>query len=1040
VRGLASAIGAFSLQRWIGLPAARAHCVGHFLALAAVLAAAKVLLATIGVTLFVAEQGAAGLPPFYVGFAAVAIVLSFGLSSIIDRVAKVRLAQFTFAGLLVGTAALRLLLALEVPGVSFALLASATAFEIIFDIVFWVVVAAYLDAFEFRRATPLVYMAFALGGAAGGAIGRVGAGALPPADLLLLLLPLAALVVVQLGAVGRRLREVPEFHPDTADETADSPALVLLGRVVRRYPLALLIALNALLGTLLYGLSEFLILSIYETRFAGEAELAEFLSLLFALMQIVEFALLYTLTRVLLERAGPLLRNLVFPLTSLGGLVFLTVSPRLLAAVVVHVNIEALANAILLPVSNANYVPLPLGFQGRARTLSEGIFYPTGLALAGVVLWTADPAAGVLQVEFAALIFAGLFVLLGASAGLLFLPTLHANIGSDLIRPGRNTVPAPPAPPLPRVRALLQSRETELRLLGLALAQRLDPEVLEDDLLALATRPDRPTRAALAELVAAAPVPWAQRFLDRCLAGETAEEAKLGLLVMLIWRTLPKPEQMARVLGAHAPAVAALGHLVAKGREARPHLQPLLGAPDVASDLVHAIVTAGRTDCAPLLLAGVEAAEPEQQRRALAVLGGEAGAPRAATTEVARRLTRDRNAAVRADAIVLLSRTRPRWAAVRGLIGALDDRDARVRRRAAAALSRHGDRATALLRHRLRDVTSASPDAVWSLAQIASPHARRALAAYVRDLHGDAARATGLLGWIAASPDRARWSAIELCLQDHLTRIVDVVLAALSPAIDDRLSLRVRHALEGADQRRRASAFELIAAGSAARVAPGAVALLRYLLFEDGAGLRAGPGPGEPEDVLDQARASMSPWVRRAVTLVGAPAARSPSAPPAADVAGPIDQVPAGDHPMALDHQEIERVVALKRTPLFRHVPFETMLEVARSVQARSYLAGEEVVAGGAGWQDLLILESGALSIRHAEVAGSLAAPACFGEIAFAGERVPWPRITALEDARVAFLRATVFQELCREHPELAIELSRLLARRLREAGEAGTP
>ena len=138
----ASAIRVFSLERWVRLPAARARCVGRFLAIAATLAGAKVLLSTIAVALFVAEQGAAGLPPFYLGFAAIAILLSFGLSSIIDRAPKVRLAQITFAGLLVSTAALRFLLALEVPGVSFALLASATAFEIIFDIVFWVVVAA----------------------------------------------------------------------------------------------------------------------------------------------------------------------------------------------------------------------------------------------------------------------------------------------------------------------------------------------------------------------------------------------------------------------------------------------------------------------------------------------------------------------------------------------------------------------------------------------------------------------------------------------------------------------------------------------------------------------------------------------------------------------------------------------------------------------------------------------------------------------------------------------------------------------------------
>ena len=408
----------------------------------------------------------------------------------------------------------------------------------------------------------------------------------------------------------------------------------------------------------------------------------------------------------------------------------------------------------------------------------------------------------------------------------------------------------------------------------------------------------------------------------------------------------------------------------------------------------------------------------------------------AAMTEVVRRLARDRDAAVRADAIVFLSRARPRWAAIRGLISALEDLDGRVRRRAAEALRQHRDRATALLRHRLRDVTIASPDIVWCLAQIASPRARRLLGAHVRRLRDDAARTTGLLGWIAAAPDRARWSALELCLHDHLTRIVEVILAALSPAIDDRLALRVRYALQGADQRRRASAFELIAAGSASRVAPGALALLRYLLFEDGAALRPVPGAGGPDDVLDQARASMSPWVRHAASRLEARAASSPPVLAAATVAGPFERIAAGGHDMALSDHELERIVALKRAPLFGRVRFETMLEVARSVQARAYLAGEEVVAGGPGWPDLLILETGALSIAQADGAGSLAAPACFGDIALADERVPWPRITALEDSRVSFLRATVFQELCREHPELAIELSRLLARRLREAAD----
>ena len=114
-----------------------------------------------------------------------------------------------------------------------------------------------------------------------------------------------------------------------------------------------------------------------------------------------------------------------------------------------------------------------------------------------------------------------------------------------------------------------------------------------------------------------------------------------------------------------------------------------------------------------------------------------------------------------------------------------------------------------------------------------------------------------------------------------------------------------------------------------------------------------------------------------------------------------------------------------------------TATQVARSVQVRTYLAGEEVIKGGSSSPDLLILEAGALSIAAPGGVRTLTAPACFGEIALAGEPLLWPTIKAAEDARVSFLQAAIFEELCREHPEIAIELCRLLARRLRDMGHA---
>src|SRR5690606_19282026 len=128
------------------------------------------------------------------------------------------------------------------------------------------------------------------------------------------------------------------------------------------------------------------------------------------------------------------------------------------------------------------------------------------------------------------------------------------------------------------VRTLLHSREPELRLLGLALAQRLDPAPLEADLLRLARHHDQAARTALARLVAAAPRAWTERFLERCLAGG-AEQAKLALLVLLR-QARPRPEQLARLSAAPDPVLAALAHLAADGSAAWPRLQPLVQSPE----------------------------------------------------------------------------------------------------------------------------------------------------------------------------------------------------------------------------------------------------------------------------------------------------------------------------------------------------------------------------------------------------------------------------------------------------------------------------
>jgi hypothetical protein len=1024
----------FSLQYWLGLPRERVRFARRFIGMAITLAAAKVFLNTVAFALFLANEGPAQLPRFYLVLAFAAIALSIALGVVVDRLPKLALARTTLVMVMLAAGAGKLMIAADAAGAYFIILATAFIFEIAIEILFWAACAAYVDTTELKRTTPLICLAIAVGGAFGGLLARALSWTVEAPDLLWLMVAFAGVAIFQF-TVPADFQELPDDHAERTATGASAPGHWRFLRVAMRHPLLVLIALNALALTILYGIAEFLILSVYREHYPEEQELTRFLGMVFALLQACEFALLASLSRALLERTTPLVRNLVFPLTSLVCFVALAFSNKLSVAVLAHVNAEAASNAIFQPVHNANFLALPLRIQGRARTLSEGVFYPTGLAIAGTVLWSLETFEATAAAHFIAIMFALVFILINVGVGVLFLPTLIANVGSGLVRPGQITAVTMPAP---RLRALLESHEPELRLFGLSLARRFGVEGLEEDLLALAAHPDRATRAALARLIAAASAPWMQDFLHECVANETEEALKLALIVMLIRQVQPTPEQMRRVLGAHDPAVVALGHVAAEGIGSSAKIQPLIRSSRVSSDLVDAIVSAERTDLAPLLLECLPTAEPEQQRRALVLLN-RAAPSRPAIDGVVRSLAMRRDPAVRAEAIVLQSRTSSGLAAVRQLTTALDDPDPLVRRRAAEALSPYGDRATALLRHRLDGLTMASLEAVWVLAQIGSPRARRVLAAYMRKLQQDADRSAWLLNWIAQAPDRTCWSALELCLRDHQARMIDVVLGALSPAVEARLARRLRAALRGSDQRSRASAFELIAAVPASRLPPEAGGLLRRLLFGHGAGAR-GPAPQADgaKTALAQASASMGPWVRRAAALRAARAALPPPVLlPACAAAGPTLPTVVGERGMGLDDQDFERIIGLKRMPLFRYVPFETMAEVARSAQVRAYLAGEEVIGNGTHWQDLLILEAGTLSIENGETARTLAAPACIGEMALAGEPMDWPRITALEDARVSFLRAAVFEELCREHPEIALELCRLLARRLREAGEA---
>jgi CRP-like cAMP-binding protein len=86
----------------------------------------------------------------------------------------------------------------------------------------------------------------------------------------------------------------------------------------------------------------------------------------------------------------------------------------------------------------------------------------------------------------------------------------------------------------------------------------------------------------------------------------------------------------------------------------------------------------------------------------------------------------------------------------------------------------------------------------------------------------------------------------------------------------------------------------------------------------------------------------------------------------------------------------------------------------------------------GAAQDHLGILERGAVELINSDGSERLEAPACFAEAVLVGELPLFQRVVAIEDSTVLRLHRVVFQN----HPEMSMELAKLLARRLRRLHE----
>ena len=469
--------------------------------LATLLSAAIIVLMAVGSAQVLAVDGSEALPMVYLLLAAVSVPLASGISAALGRWSVARISTAIALASACVVLALRGALALELPGASSAVCITAYALEIVFDTLFWLSASEHLPTLELKRHTPFLAGAFGLGGIFAGFLATAFCAFFAGENLLLLDAGLFALCVLQYRRINRFCSAT-----DADDEEGSEPGVVesmkaTLG-VVRAFPITGAISAGVLLMSALFCLQDYLAMTAYQAAFPSADALSSFMAIVYAGHQAAELLIIAACGRLILERAGPVLRNLIFPTTTCAGLVGLLGFGNLGSAVFVHANVIALSNAVFEPVKTLNFAALPYRVLAQVRMVVDGVLYPLGIALSALALvWLqsrTEPQT-ILQVSIAV---AAVFFGVSAVVGIWFLPNLlrslrlRAIIPSEYGRCEQGRIFS-----AGDIRHLLHHPDPEARQFGVVLATSLAPELLSAAPLA----PDTP--APLKDSTLAWPIP-----------------------------------------------------------------------------------------------------------------------------------------------------------------------------------------------------------------------------------------------------------------------------------------------------------------------------------------------------------------------------------------------------------------------------------------------------------------------------------------------------------------------------------------------------
>ncbi|VEP13047.1 putative Transcriptional regulator [Hyella patelloides LEGE 07179] len=1031
----------FLSRRW-GLSSREGSLLIQLLLLATTILAYSVMSMAIANSLFVNYVGANSLPLAFI-LIGLCSMPAYGLfSTAIDLYSRPKLFRSVLLFSIAIVIGLRCLLNLDSIAVYYGLLI-AVFFQWDFynNILYPSLVIDYFTSLEYKRYTPFIGIAQAVGTLIGGGMTIALSQYLRTRDLLWGLPLVLAISFCQILYLEKSQPRLDLVKPK--EKTSLIASVKNFPKLTQEYPLVLLLAGSSFLLVIIYLSSEFLWFNIYGNSFS-EQELTSFLGLMRIVISLVQVAVLYGVTRPLLQFCGVANLNGVYPVTTLLSFAGLLLNFKLPSAIGLHINGDALYKGINLPIHQLNYNAIPSEFRGRVRALSDGLIYAVGLTLAGIVLWVAHNYLSLVQITWIAASLTVLLLLVRFPMGKYYAQSLEQMIRGntiDLDELAREGIQLP-SQSQDAIREMLTSSDRYVQLKGLELAGNLGQlsDFFAEISPILATADDE-IRDAIVKLLATASE--VEILFKQLLAEESA------ITYITAWElainkaySLPKPKIEFSSPKTTTTTATVTNNYYAIVRDCdlatlAAEIEPANLTVSEQKSLIRAVSWSNQSQAIFLLSKILEQGSEELKYQTLKALTNFATQGNEQLAQIATEYIEHSEPSIRITAwkIIELSHCE---SILSDLTWGLADTNPRVRQQIASSLAAYGKAGLLLARESLASGDRNVVDT--AIAAIGKIGTRQATDILYKYLTPDFTQLSRTQKWRQQIPtDDATWKPLKIAVADYQQRLIQKVLYILSCLGRSRTVNSINQILASRNETDIANAVEVLASMQQRRFVVPLIPILEQQLKSatitpikaDAQWLK-----NKGYKILLEALATSDRWLKSSALIA---LASIPSN--ALSDNDPVVQAIAKDlftPNQAPNNTLMNRLLLLKEVSLFKNLSLDELLAIEKALIPEQVLTNQTIYTEGSWGSHFYIVAEGRVKLTkqvesQPQEIKQVAQGQYFGEIAIFDDAPRWDTATALENSTLLKLEKKRFLNLISQRPHIILEICRFLSQRLRE-------